>query len=57
MNPERLMVSVVSSVREDYRKMFPNDAKNNDLFTQILHNLCWRIKEIEDKEKELGRNG
>lgn len=53
MSPERLMLAIVSNVREDYRKMFPKDAKNNDMFTQILHNLAWRVKEIEDKKEKI----
>lgn len=52
LKKELMMLSVISRIREDYKKMFPDDNVNNHKLTDILHSLAWRIKENDDKEKE-----
>lgn len=50
LNPERVMLSIVSRLREDYKRMFPTDTLNNQKITELLHSVAWKIKEKEDKE-------
>jgi hypothetical protein len=42
------MISIVSRVREDYRRLFPNDSINNQRLTTLLHSVAWTIKEKEN---------
>lgn len=49
---ERLMLSIVSRVREDYRRLFPYDSLNNERLTILLHSIAWKIKEKEDEQRK-----
>ena len=49
LNKDRLMVSLLSRVREDYEKLYPYDSVNYEKITDVLHSVCWKIKEKEEQ--------
>ena len=46
------MLTLVTKIREDYRRMFPNDFVNYGKLTEVLHSLAWKVKEEEDKNEK-----
>ena len=43
----RLMASVLVRTREDYYKLFPKDTSGYGKLTEVLHSVCWKIKDNE----------
>ena len=50
-NSGRLMLSIVSKVRDDYKKLFPEDVLNYRKITEIMHSVAWKIKEKEGSDE------
>lgn len=44
----KLMVSILVRTRDDYYKLFPMDATNYGKMTEVIHSLCWKIKDSEN---------
>ena len=48
----KLMVSVLVRARNDYYNLFPEDFTNYGRMSEVIHSVCWKIK---DKEDEIGQ--
>lgn len=44
------MVSVLVRVRNDYYRLFPKDSTNYGKMTEIIHSVCWKIKDTENEQ-------
>lgn len=47
-----LLLHLTSRLREEFRRMYPEDSVNYERLSETLHSLAWRIKEKDDEQKE-----
>ncbi len=53
LSGDLLILHLISRLREDFERMYPEDRINYQKLTDVLHSHAWKLKEKSDvQEKE-----